>query len=178
MKFPCIQVRVDFSICLYLFFFVLLAKKGCLSLFVVLALFSSSGRYLIKTRSLSAEYDRNHLILVPSPMLERNFHNSKVFLLMRGHRYTVWCGFFTSITLRGFQGLRKVELNTFLDSCTNIVCNMRRITEINFNCFPEFLKFVDSSHFAIISLLAFSTNLVTFYIYLSFVDSSFCMNSL
>ena len=61
----------------------------------------------------------------------------------------VRCGFFSSITFRGLHffssitfrlELRKVPVNTFLDSYTNTVCKQRGIAEIKAHCFLEFLK--------------------------------------
>ena len=47
------------------------------------------------------------------------------------------CGVDSSLRLQymGFQEMRKVEWNTFLDSCTNTVCNLRRIAETKFSLF-------------------------------------------
>ena len=47
------------------------------------------------------------------------------------------CGVDSSHRLQymGFQEMRKVEWNTFLDSCTNTVCNLRRIAETKFSLF-------------------------------------------
>ena len=58
----------------------------------------------------------------------------------------------------GFQEMREVEGNNFLDSCTNTWVTCEKLPKQNFHCFPEFLKFCGFFILAIISLRGFFTN--------------------
>ena len=72
------------------------------------------------------------------------------------------------------QAMRKVEWNTFLDSCIKTVCNLRRIAEIRIHSFPEVLKL--SGFFTNQLFVCVDSSLISSLIR-SIVDSSFCMNS-
>ena len=63
----------------------------------------------------------------------------------------VLCGFFNCIITHAFQELRKVERTIFLDSCTDTVCNLRRIAKRKFLSFLSILENVWILHKAIIS---------------------------